>query len=939
MHRSNHILSQSYRRTIQVALPLSAALLITACGETSVSAEDHVAQAQEAYANGDVRTAIIEIKNALQQAPQDAENRLLLGRYNLELGKAVEAEAELIRAKELGADPAALRLPLLRSRLMQGKHDEVIDSTEAVGEFEEAQQPGVLTLRAQALLSEGRIDEARAALDRALALEPTAPEALLSKAWVEWLDKDEEAARTQLRAALDADPELDRAWELLGDVERDTGNLEEAESAYSKAIEHTSISFSPRFKRALTHIFQQDYASAEKDLEALRKQAGENPAVSYVSGLIAFYQQRYDGARADFEETLARKPDYMPAVFYLGATQYALENWGQAQSYLSRYTRRFPSSPEANRLLALSRLRDGDSERAEQTLGAILKADPEDRTTLAMMSNLYLAQGRADEALHHLRKVIAMEPDSAATRAKLGIALLQEGQREEGFSELDRAIELAPGETQRLEIAIVLERLRAAEYQQALERLERLHEREALSPGLYYNLKAIAHVGLNEIETAKAIFNEGLEKVPAEQRPDLANNLARLQLRDGNSQEAQELLSDSLSETPEHLPSLMSFARLKAQANDLEEAQALLERAVAAHPDAQQPRLALAQLHLRADRPTDALELLRETDQQGPERSTGWLALMATALVNAGNPTEAIDILRELHEQRPDAANVSLMLSRLLIERGDRAEARNLLEQAMKRDAENLGLRLTLVELLTLEAELDEAAERLAPAAEAHPDDPRVLARAGAIEFAAGRYAEAIDAFQRARRLAPADRYVAGALAKAQHVADDTEAAVATLSDWLQQFPDDPGMRLLQANLLVALNRDGETIAAYRRYLDSGQENAVALNNLAWLLRTSDTDEALRLVERAAELAPESAEILDTKGVIEQERENYTAAIETFRRALSLSPGNPSIRLHLAEALIADGQGQSAKEQLSQLLAEDPGADDREKAETLLNGL
>ena len=76
---------------------------------------------QQAYAEGDLRTAIIEIKNALQQDPSQAEARRLLGEYSLAVGNGAEAEAELVRAQDLGADPDQLRLPLLRAWLMQGK--------------------------------------------------------------------------------------------------------------------------------------------------------------------------------------------------------------------------------------------------------------------------------------------------------------------------------------------------------------------------------------------------------------------------------------------------------------------------------------------------------------------------------------------------------------------------------------------------------------------------------------------------------------------------------------------------------------------------------------------------------------------------------------------------------------------------------------------------
>ncbi|MEA3641359.1 MAG: XrtA/PEP-CTERM system TPR-repeat protein PrsT [Lamprobacter sp.] len=938
--RRASLTSADHRLVVHNRGPLLAAALVvvTACGQTSFSAEEHVAQARQAYAEGDIRTAIIEIKNALQQDPAQAEARLLLGEYNLAIGNGVEAEAELVRAQELGADPDQLRLPLVRAWLLQGKTEEIIAATDADEALDSAQGPELLTLRGQALLTQGRADDARATLQQALELEPTNAEALLGMAWVALLEDDREASRDSLQAALDSDPESSRAWELLGDLERDANQFDAAEAAYGKAIETTNLPFTPRFKRALTRVFQQDYEGAEKDLQVLRKQSAQNPAVSYLSGLIAFYRQDYNQARTSLEETLSRDGNYMPAVFYLGATQYALENWQQASSYLNRYTGQFPNSPEANRLLALTRLRDGDSERAERALNAILQNNPEDQATLAMMSNLYLAQGRADEALHHLRKVIAMEPDSAATRAQFGLALVQEGQREEGFSELERALELAPGEGNvRLEIAMIMERLRANEYEQALTLIERLKQRDDVNPALYYNLKGLAYVAQGDFENAEAIFREGLDTVP-DAKADLASNLTGILARNGRLDEARALATQYLEDYPEHLGLLSNLARLSAAKGDVEQTESLLGRAVAAHPNALEPRRGLAEIYLQTDRPDQAVAVLREVEETQGD-SVQYLRLMALAALNSGDRQSAIDSLNRLQELQPESIDVPLLLSRVLASLGQRDEARAALENVLTLKPDHLEARLMSVELLTQEGQLEKASEMLAPAQQMYPDNPQVLGRAGAIAFNQGRLQDALEAFQQAAELAPDERYLAGAIAQVQQVSGDIEASVETLSNWLASHPQDQELRLMLANQLLALQRDDEAISAYRRLLEQGSENPIALNNLAWLLRKSDSAEALRLINQAIKLAPKAGTILDTKGTIQLEQGDAAAAVATLEQALELTPKNPSIRLHLAKALIASDQHAQARLQLEQLVSEHPDTSEQEEATKLLANL
>ena len=914
------------------------ALLLVGCGPTTYTVDEHIDRAQQAHAEGNLRAAIIEIKNALQQEPSRAEARRLLGSYNLEIGDAVAAESELVRAGELGEDPDRVRLLLARAWLMQGKTDQVIEETRLSDSFPEPHLPEALTLRGWALLARGETTPASEALQQALEREPDHAEALLGMAWVELLAGRSEEARQHLDTALASDPEFDRAWELLGDLERDARQLDAAEAAYTRAIESTHLPFNPRLKRALTRIFLQDYENANSDIQALRRSAGQHPAVSYASGLIAFYQQRYNDARIDFEDSLARHAAYMPAVFYLGATHYALNNWRQAESYLTRYVAQFPDATEASRLLALTRLQDGDSERAERALRAVLERDPEDRETLTMMGNLYLAQGRADEALHHLRQVAALEPDSATARAQIGMTLIQQGQREEGFGELERAIEMAPeGSNVRLEITMIVDRLRAGEYQQALEATERLNRRGDIHPAIYYNLKGLAHLGLGDETTAEAVFREGIEAAP-EATPDLASNLAGILARDGRLQEAEALTAETLEQHPEHLGLLLLSARFRAAAGDAQGAGDYLQRAVAAHPTELEPRVGLVEIYLQTDRSSQAAAVLREVENEHGD-SVRWLRLMTMALLNTGDRQSAIPVLRRLQEQQPDSADVHFMLGRVLVSLGELREGRTALEQGLALNPEHLEARLMVVELLTREGDIDQAAEWLQPAQRSHPDHPQVLGRAGAIAYHQGRVEEALERFAQAVSLSPEDRYLVGALTQAQHDTGDTAAAIATLDDWLERRPGDQEFRLLHANFLLMLEREDEAIRAYQAYLDRDPDNAIALNNLAWLLKDTDTTEALRLAKRAVELAPDAGGVLDTQGMVQMASGDYSAAVATLERAVERAPTVPSIRLNLAKALLAAERREAAREQLETLVADYPDTDEHTEAQGLLQQL
>jgi Tfp pilus assembly protein PilF len=75
---------------------------VAACGTVSLSEEQYLQRAVDAEAAGDLRSAVIELKNALQRNPSNAEARLKLGLLNLQLGDVGGARAELQRAAALG---------------------------------------------------------------------------------------------------------------------------------------------------------------------------------------------------------------------------------------------------------------------------------------------------------------------------------------------------------------------------------------------------------------------------------------------------------------------------------------------------------------------------------------------------------------------------------------------------------------------------------------------------------------------------------------------------------------------------------------------------------------------------------------------------------------------------------------------------------------------
>jgi beta-lactamase regulating signal transducer with metallopeptidase domain/Tfp pilus assembly protein PilF len=133
-----------------------------------------------------------------------------------------------------------------------------------------------------------------------------------------------------------------------------------------------------------------------------------------------------------------------------------------------------------------------------------------------------------------------------------------------------------------------------------------------------------------------------------------------------------------------------------------------------------------------------------------------------------------------------------------------------------------------------------------------------------------------------------------------------------------------PANATVSATLALVLEGSGRTAEAMRQYeatLQLSPEDPTSLNNLAYLMAEhgGDLNRALEMARKAREIRP-LAEISDTVGWILLKRGQTDQAIEAFTRGMEEAPENASIQYHLALALAAKGDVQTAGREARQAL-------------------
>jgi len=138
----------------------------------------------------------------------------------------------------------------------------------------------------------------------------------------------------------------------------------------------------------------------------------------------------------------------------------------------------------------------------------------------------------------------------------------------------------------------------------------------------------------------------------------------------------------------------------------------------------------------------------------------------------------------------------------------------------------------------------------------------------------------------------------------------------------VERNPRDVNALLLLAN--AESPNPAAAVARYRQVLEIDGNNLVALNNLAFYLAREKPDEALKLGQRALEIAPENPGIQDTLGWIYYRKGVYLLAAEHLKAAVKRDP-TPLRQFHLALAYQKAGDDTASRQLMNAALRQDPG--------------
>jgi putative PEP-CTERM system TPR-repeat lipoprotein len=875
----------------------------------------------EELEKGDVAAAVIQLRNAIQQDPNNLEARKVLGEVYLRGGDATSAEKELRRAYE-GAPSDEVELLLGRSLVLLQNFDEALSIVKPTAGNPELQMRKLI-LRGDAYLSKQEFDNALASYNDALRTQPDNIDAQFALARLDTVRGDNESAKSRVDVLLKANPRFVDGWALKAQIAVAENRLSDALESLTEAEKLQPRSSAIQLARAQILLQSRQIEAADRIVVEVLKQEERNVVANYLKATIELGRGNATEANRLFSGIEERLGEYPPALLLDGLIKFNIDQFSQAERSLARYLAIVPSNLAARRVLAASYMRLNNLQSAVEELDRVLAIDPNDPVALQMLASTQMRQGQFDAAAATYEKLRASDDPTASRQADTALSLLADGVAERLETELLPTDEVAR------EVQLVLELIRSREFQPALARIQTLKERFPNNL-VFPNLEGGLYLAQGDRAKARATWESVLQRDP--NFVAAINNLDQLDLAEGRREVVLERLTQRLAKTPNDETLIVARAQLLGAMDRREDAVKYLEEKHAAQPQSLALTRALLAGYLQTQRSDDVVRTAEALARTGAEDAES-LRVAAAAFLQVRQGAKAMPLLEKAVQLKPDSLQAQLDLAQGYIAQQRFADARAPLQKALQIEPENTEAAARLVDVELRDSKPD-AAMAVADQAGARNATTGARLRAPVLQRT-NRAAEAVPVLTDAFTATPTSQ-LAIELYQARRLAGDTANAVKEIGQWLESNPRDNVARFVYASGLLEVRDYTRAANEYELLVREEPNNAIILNNLAWLKSELGAPDAVEYARRAYRAAPESPEIADTLGWALVKDNQPDEGLKYLQEAAAKRPTDGNIQYHLAFTLNAVGKREEAVAVLQSVLTGEGKFDRRGDAEALL---
>jgi tetratricopeptide (TPR) repeat protein len=743
------------------------------------------------------------------------------------------------------------------------------------------------------------------------------PEKLLSAANKYHQSKKYQEASILYRKVLLKDKTNAEAYYREGLNLLDQAKVSEAASYLRRAVDLRPSNSDAAIK--LSEIYLAAYSQDPKkfktllaDVRDLDKKILLQNASSFdglrIEGLLQIADQQYDKAAATLGRANKIQPHARNLVGWYAEALVANNNTPQAMGLMEDMVANDKTFGAGYDFLFLQHGRAGERDKAEAVLRDRVKNDSTNPVAFQNLANYLLASNRAPEAETVMHKLLDDKKSFPSGHELVGdfyvrakkydqaLAEYEQGEKEDpknsvkykerivalhAFSgRTDQASQMAkelaeknPKDLSASEMyaSLLLQSGSKGDATKSLAELKKLAANNPTDPVLHLDL-ARAYFGLNDRDKS---LSEALEVLQTERKSNPRAAVvvparivaARIYEDRGLHAKAMEQTNQVLSIQPGNPDAVLIRCRALIGTNEMDKALPELEDLVKKFPKMNDARLQLGSVYLAQHQYDKAEDQFQEVSKTTPPDIRGFLGIQTIRLAT-GKSAQALAAMQDLVDKNPTNAAYRYQLANF---QGTAA--------GMER-ASNAAHSKQLIQ---------QAADNYKEILKTSANSADVWMRLGVMQRELGQFDAALASFEQASNADPRNA---------------------------QAF-------LNRAMLFEALGKKTEAHDAYNKVLGIEPENALALNNLAYLNADSgqNLDQAMTFAQRAKQKAPDNPDVSDTLGYVYYQKNLNAEAVRIFRQNVLDHPQNSMFHFHLAMALLKQGDREGARLEANKALA------------------
>ncbi len=562
-------------------------------------------------------------------------------------------------------------------------------------------------------------------------------------------------------------------------------------------------------------------------------------------------------------------------------------NIEEAERLAREVLERDPNHIEGHILLATVLYARGDSGKALEELNTAIRIDPKRVESHLALGKYYAKVGDAGKAEETLRYAISINDRMALPHTEYGVFLVQQNRLDAAEAEFKKAVEVEPSNR---EMRLLL----ASFYLATAKQLDKAEE---------------AYKALAELDRDKP-----------EGRAVLADFYSTV----GRYDEAVNIYQEVVAKSPEYTRGRYRLGEIMLQRGDVKGATAQVDEVLKKNPQDMQALLLRSRLRLQGGQPKEAIEDLKEVLKQEP-RSRAGLYFMAEAQFRAGLTDQARVFVGDLERFYPEWPPAKLMQVQINLATGDPKTAQRQASELLDRLAQAAPDQQTSPQLLdelktkaltargTANLQLNDlraARADMEAARAAAPNAPSSYANLAAIALREGKTEEAAQNYERALSIDGANYEALDGLIKLYAAQQRYDQAYARIDQALAERQNNAALHFLKAQIYGFQADSAGAERELRRTIELDKSYLAAYSALGALyINLRQPDRAIAEYRKVTEQRPDDATTHTLIGMIENGRNNLDAAIENYRRALSIDANNAIAANNLAALFADSGKG------------------------------